>query len=137
MHAFESEHLHDLLEVVHHHHIPSKKILGWIDEYGWPVFAQVMPAMLSGDIKGLSLQEIIAWAGEALTAVANSQPLPPLPKHGAAKPAADDKEWYTRDHLSHMTVEELKKLAADTNIDLAGITLKDDIVKAILKASKG
>lgn len=58
----------------------------------------------------------------------------PLPV--AEKQEKQEKTKFTRHELSQMTVGELKQLAKDEDIDLAGAHAKDEIIGAVLKSQK-
>lgn len=53
-----------------------------------------------------------------------------------AKLKAENESLKKEDKLEDKTIEQLKEVAAEKNISLDGITKKDDIIAAILKADE-
>lgn len=64
--------------------------------------------------------------------VVEASPVPEVVLSSVEDTPANPKK--TAEELKSMKVDELKAYAAMLNVDLHGITLKDDIIEAILKA---
>lgn len=54
-------------------------ILGWIAKYGLPILLQVLTLLMSGNLSGLTIQQIVTWVNQALEAIANGKTPPPVP----------------------------------------------------------
>lgn len=62
----------------------EETIKKWTDEFGPPIVAKLESAFASAEFAALSDAEKLMWGHAALSDVANSKPVPELPK--GAKP---------------------------------------------------
>jgi hypothetical protein len=101
-----------------------------------PVEGGIQPAFAGPDGTKESGQPRSSPAERAAQAEQGGKPKSAQqPKAGAkGPPPAAPAKAYTRAELEEMTVADLKELADEEEVDLAGATKKDEIIDAILKA---